>query len=99
MQVEHCESLAQVREHIDALDARIVPLLAQRSGYVAQAARLKQNAEQIVDVARIERIVESVRSMAQEQGASPELFENLYRAMINAFIEFERGEFARLGKI
>ena len=94
--VQHCENLAQVREHIDALDMQLVPLLAERSGYVAQAARLKQSTDQIVDVARIESIVQRVRAMAEELGASPKLMEALYRSMITAFIEFEREEFARL---
>ena len=39
--VEHCESMADVRRNIDALDLRIVALIAERSGYVAQAARVK----------------------------------------------------------
>ena len=33
----YCSHMAEVRAHIDALDAQIVPLLALRCGYVAQA--------------------------------------------------------------
>ena len=94
--VKHCDTMAEVRQHIDALDDRIVALLAERSGYVAQAARIKQRADQIVDTARIEFIVERVRAQAREAGAPEAVMEATYRAMIDAFIEFERGEFARL---
>ncbi len=92
----HCDSMQEVRSHIDALDAQIVALLAQRSAYVAQAARIKPSADRIVDVERIEFIIGRVRQMAQDQGGPPDVAEATYRAMIDAFIAFERTEFTRL---
>ena len=94
--VEHCRTMADVRRNIDALDMRIVALMAERSGYVAQAARIKQDATQVHDQARIDFIVDRVTAMAREQGAPEAVIEVAYRAMIDAFIEFERGEFKRL---
>ena len=94
--VEHCDTMLDVRRNIDALDQRIVALMAERSGYVAQAARIKQNADQVHDQARIDFIVDRVSAMAAEQGAPAAVIEAAYRAMIDAFIEFERGEFKRL---
>ena len=94
--VQHCDTMAEVRRHIDALDDRIVALLAERSGYVAQAARIKQRADQVYDQARIDFIVDRVKAMARAQGAPEAVMEATYRAMIAAFIEFERGEFTRL---
>jgi len=96
MTVAHCQTMADVRAHIDALDAQIVPLIAQRSGYVAQAARIKGAPSQIVDQARIEAIVSRVAAQAEALGAPPQVLAATYRAMIAAFIEFERSEFARL---
>ncbi len=94
--VAHCDTMADVRRHIDALDAQIVALLAERTGYVAQAARIKPSADKIVDVERIEFIVNRMRDMATSHGGSPDVVEAAYRALINASIEFERGEFVRL---
>lgn len=96
MTVQHCDTMLDVRRHIDALDDRIVALLAERSGYVAQAARIKQNSTQIFDGPRIEFIIGRVRAQAREAGAPEAVMEATYRAMIDAFIEFERGEFSRL---
>ena len=96
MAVQNCDTMADVRQHIDALDDRIVALLAERSGYVAQAARIKQNADQIVDGPRIEFIIARVRAQAASAGAPEAVMEATYRAMIAAFIDFERGEFSRL---
>lgn len=94
--VEHCHTMDDVRRNIDALDERIVALMAERSGYVAQAARIKQSAAQVHDQARIDFIVDRVTVMAKAQGAPEAVIEAAYRAMIGAFIEFERGEFKRL---
>ncbi|MFS2034606.1 chorismate mutase [Polaromonas sp. CT11-55] len=94
--IEHCHTMADVRRNIDALDDRIVALVAERSAYVAQAARIKQSADQIVDNARIEFIVDRVRAQARAAGAPEAVLEAAYRAMIAASIDFERGEFQRL---
>ncbi|SDN76123.1 chorismate mutase [Polaromonas sp. JS666] len=94
--VEHCHTMADVRRNIDALDDRIVALVAERSAYVAQAARIKQSAGEIVDNARIEFIVDRVRAQARAAGAPEAVLEAAYRAMIAASIDFERGEFQRL---
>ena len=95
-QVQHCATMADVRRHIDEIDVRIVALLAERSGYVAQAARIKQDPGQVHDQARIDFIVDRVKDMAAKHGAPEAVMEATYRAMIDAFIAFERQEFARL---
>jgi len=94
--VEHCLTMVDVRRNIDALDDRIVALVAERSAYVAQAARIKQSASEIVDNARIEFIIDRVRAQARAAGAPEAVLEAAYRAMIAASIDFERGEFQRL---
>ena len=94
--VEHCQTMEDVRRNIDALDERIVALMAERSGYMTEAARIKQDASQVHDQARIDFIVERVTAMAREQGAPDAVIAAAYRAMIDASIEFEHGEFKRL---
>ncbi len=84
-----CNSLDEVREHINHLDSRIVPLLAERAGYVRQAAGYKATKNAVVDTDRIEQIIRRVRHLAVEQKCDPELVEHIYRSMIDAFIVFE----------
>ncbi|WP_092008210.1 chorismate mutase [Polaromonas sp. OV174] len=93
---KHCNSMAEVRQHIDALDQRIVALMAERSGYMTQAARIKQDVNQVHDQDRIDFIVDRVKAMAREMGAPDAVIEAAYRAMIDASIAFEHDEFARL---
>ena len=94
--VEHCHSMEDVRRNIDALDERITALMVERTGYMTEAARIKQDAAQVHDQARIDFIVERVKAMAREQGAPDAVIEAAYRAMIDASIEFEHAEFKRL---
>lgn len=92
----HCNSMGEVRQHIDALDVRIVALLVERTGYMTQAARLKQHATQVHDQARIDFIVAQVRQHATALNGQPDVVEAAYRALMDASIAFEHREFARL---
>ncbi|HQR87648.1 MAG: chorismate mutase [Burkholderiales bacterium 35-55-47] len=93
---KHCASMQEVRQHIDALDDILVPLLVERGAYMTQAARIKANASDVRDEARIEAIVQRVRAAALEQGGHPDVVERIYRDMMEAYIAFEAQEFERL---
>jgi len=94
--VQHCEDMQDVRRAVDALDDLLVPLLVERSGYMTQAARIKQRVGQVRDEARIEAIVRRVRERAAAEGGQPDVIEQIYRSMMEACIAFEEREFARL---
>ena len=91
-----CRDMQDVRRAINALDDVLVPLLVERSGYMTQAARIKPAASQVRDEARIEDIVQRVRARAAAEGGEPDLVEQIYRSMMEAYIAFEEREFARL---
>ena len=91
-----CNSLADVRANIDALDRRIIPLLAERGRYVLEAARFKKDVAEVPAPARVEEVIAKVRRLAEENGAIPDVVEKTYRAMIAAFIAAETIEHARL---
>lgn len=95
-QVQHCTTMAEVRHQIDALDDVLVPLLVQRTGYMTQAARIKQADMEVRDEARIAAIVDRVRERALAQGGQPDVMEAIYRGIMEASIAYEHREFARL---
>lgn len=82
-------TLEEVRTHIDLLDRRIVELIAERQGWVATAGPLKKDEQAVRAPARVEQVIEKVRGLASETGASPDVVERTYRALIAAFIELE----------
>ena len=94
--VQHCNTMTDVRRCVDALDDVLVPLLVQRSGYMTQAARIKQDENQVRDEGRIQTIVDRVRKQALAEGGEPAVIEAIYRSMMEVCISFEHREFARL---
>ena len=91
-----CNSIEEVREQIDHLDRQIVALLAERGSYVSQAARFKKDSDAVKAPQRVEQVIAKVRSLAVDLDANPQVTEQVYRAMIAAFIQQELAEHARL---
>ena len=94
--VQHCATMTDVRRCVDALDDVLVPLLVQRTAYMTQAARIKQDVNHVRDEARIQAIVDRVRQRAVVEGGEPAVIEAIYRDMMEVCIAFEHREFARL---
>ena len=92
-----CQNLEDVRAHIDELDRQIVGLIAQRGAYVSQAARFKKDSNAVKAPQRVEQVFLKVRALAEELGANPHVTEQVYRAMVAAFIQQELAELATLG--
>lgn len=93
---EPCTSLEQVRSHIDRIDRQIVALLAERGGYVKQAAKFKKSTDDVKAPQRVEQVIGKVRALSDELGANPAVVEQVYRAMISGFIDAELREHAAL---
>lgn len=91
-----CTSIEDVRAHIDHIDQNLVALLAQRGQLVAQAAAFKKTTDDVRAPARVEQVIAKVRGVAEETGASPEVVERVYRAMIAVFIDEELSVHASL---
>ncbi len=94
--IQPCQSLEEIRTHIDRLDRHIVALIAERGGYVKQAAKFKKTTDDVKAPQRVEQVIGKVKALSEELGANPAVTEKVYRAMIVAFIEAELGEHAAL---
>lgn len=93
MKTEECNTLEELRHHIDKLDDQIVELIATRNAYVKQAAKFKQSVDEIKGKERMEAVIDRVRFKAMESGLSPNLITNLYKIMIDEMVEAEIAEF------
>jgi isochorismate pyruvate lyase len=93
------DNLAQLRERIDAIDAQIVELLAERGRYVKDAARFKRDAFQVSAPQRQQEVFDKVRRLAEEKGAYPEVVEAAYRALVAGFIAREQRDHAEMVEI
>ncbi len=88
-EAQKCHSLDDVRENIDRLDEIIVPLLAERIGYVLQAAQFKETRGDVRIPKRIEFIVDRVRAFAEKEGMDPAMAETIYRHIMEESIARE----------
>ena len=94
--VQPCNTMEDVRRYIDALDDVLVPLLVTRGGYMTHAARIKSQQDQVRDEDRIEAIVARVRKRAAAEGGQADVMEAIYRSMMEAYIDYEHRESARM---
>jgi len=92
-QAADCADMAQLRVAIDALDARLVKLLALRQAYIERAAVLKTDRATIRDEARIEDVVTKVMAEAKAAGLSPAIAESVWRVLIERSIAHEFTKF------
>jgi isochorismate pyruvate lyase len=91
-----CSSIEEVRSSIDAIDRKIVGLIAERGGFVMQAAHFKKTTDDVKAPQRVEQVISKVRALAHDCGANPDVTETVYRTMISAFINAELAEHASL---
>lgn len=94
--VKNCENMQDVRAEVDRIDRLLVALIAERQGYMSEAARIKQDRNVVHDDARIEDVVAKVKAFATEMGLSHEIAEPVWREMISRCIAFEFEEWDRL---
>lgn len=82
-------SLEEVRINIDRIDSQIIQLLAERKYFVKQAARFKKSVIEVEAPARVEAVIEKVKSRAAELGLNTGMVEDVYRTLIKGFINEE----------
>lgn len=83
------DALAAVRAQIDAVDHELANVLARREVLVRRAGELKRSAAEVRAPARVDAVVNGARARAEALGASPDVAEATYRAMVGAFITLE----------
>jgi len=65
-----CKDIEEVRVNIDRIDKEIVRLIAERDGFVKEAALHKKNHDGVRDPKRVEAVICKVRNLADEFGVS-----------------------------
>ena len=90
---EHCQSMAEVRAGVDAVDQQIVALLATRFRFMVAAARIKPERGQVRDEERKAAVLDHVRSAALALGAPADVIAGLYEQLVEASIAYEFEEF------
>lgn len=93
---EACQSMTEVRAGVDAVDAALVALMAERVRYMDAAARLKPSRAAVHDATRIEEVVAKVLAAAAREGLPVAIAEPVWRLLIDRCIAHEYDSFDRL---
>ena len=80
----------EVRAAIDALDEKLMPLIADRAHCIAEAARIKADPDIALVPWRVEQVAAHAREIASRHDIDPDLAEAIWRAMMGEFIAHER---------
>jgi isochorismate pyruvate lyase len=90
-----CADMTEVRAEIDALDRRLVALIAERLHYIDEASRIKPRRDQVRDEARIADVLAKVSAEARRLGCDPAVVTTAFRALVEASIAHEFAAFDR----
>ena len=90
-----CADMTEVRTAIDALDRKLVALIAERLHYIDEAGRIKRQRDQVRDEARIAEVLAKTRQEALRLGCDPAVVEAAFRALVEASITHEYAVFDR----
>ncbi len=89
------ERLSDLRKEIDAIDEKIVHLLASRLQVVQRVVKVKSRDGLPANIPdRVEEVVVSARRMAEAEGLPPDLAELLWRTMVSWVIDYENQHLA-----
>ncbi len=76
--------MADIRAGIDAVDAELVRLFAERARYIDRAVEVKAQVKLPARISsRVEEVVANVRAHAEAEGLPPDLVEKLWRRLID----------------
>lgn len=93
---KECSDMSELRVAIDALDAEIIEQLARRATYIDRAAEIKTGNGLPANIpARVEEVVDNVRTHAGSAGLDQDLIEDLWRRLINWSIAREEVHLGR----
>jgi len=85
-----CNSLDEIRDHIDAIDQEILQLLSDRFEYVKEVVKYKNpDKDSIIAKDRKDAVIQRRREWALHYGLDPDTIEKIYRTLIDYFIEEE----------
>ncbi|WP_186728859.1 chorismate mutase [Sphingomonas panacisoli] len=86
---EDCQSMAEVRAGIDALDVQIVEMLAIRFRFMTAAARIKADRGAVRDEDRKAAVIANAKAEAARIGVPPEVVGDIWERLVEGSIAYE----------
>lgn len=84
-----CRNIEEIRKGIDEIDYQIMQLFGQRYSFVKEIVKFKTDEVSVIAEARQKEVIAKRREWAGELGLSPDLFEEVYRTLMNFYVKKE----------
>lgn len=97
-EANECQNIGEIREEIDAIDQHILASFGKRLEYVKEIVKFKNDPDGIVARDRQMEVFQKRREWAQHFGLDPDLFEEIYKTLINWNVQTELEIFRRKEK-
>jgi isochorismate pyruvate lyase len=86
---DDCQTMAEVRAGVDAVDAQIVALLGARFAYMRAAARIKTDRNAVRDEDRKASVIAAAKAAAREAGVPEPLVAAMWEMLVESSIAYE----------
>ena len=87
------KKLNKIRKQIDKLDYKLLNIIKQRTNLVKKVIKLKKFKKQIVDKARIIKILKNVKKLSIRKNIDIKITRKIWLSMIYSYIEYEKRNF------
>jgi len=87
--------LKLIRHKIDKLDDKLLNLIKIRTNLVTGVLKQKRYKNQIIDNARIKKILKLIKKKSISRKIDPKLTKKIWKNMIRAYIDFEKRNFKK----
>jgi isochorismate pyruvate lyase len=88
-----CTTMTEVRAGVDALDSKLVALLAKRFAYMDAAARIKPERGHVRDEKRKAQVIDNARAEGAKLGLPDTVIADLWEGLVEASIAYELAAF------
>ena len=83
------KNILKIRKKLDKLDNLLLNIIKKRSKYVDQVIKNKKFKKDIIDKKRIAVILKNITKKSKIKKIDPKITQKIWKAMINAFIDYE----------
>ena len=88
---EDFKNIQEIRDAIDKIDYQIIKLFGDRNQCVKEIINFKTDKEGVIAIKRQEELLGLRRKWAEELNLEPDLFEKIFRILINSNIKKQMG--------
>ena len=89
------KKLALLRKKIDLLDNQMFKIIVKRTFVVQQVLKLKTSKKEIIDRARIKKILQKIRRKSKMNKIDVKITNNIWKNIIWSYINFEKRNFKK----